>query len=343
MSEGTIQPQEQHKKKVFISYSRQDYLDSSNKPIDDSTVGTIVSALKGNGVDVWLDVSANYTGEYFSKVLAANILDSDAVVFLSSAKSNVSEWVSKEISFSIDNKKTIIPVKLDDTKYNLDFALGLSGIEAVEYYLGEEAGINKLLNTLKGSNTPNTQPYKEISFYIKVIMTYLLGAVAVFLCITCLFATLGFYEGYSSTRLNAEEAIGEAFKERKIVILNEHTIEYQGSTMTLIYNVSTGISEIKGRESNYFDHLTIKNILTAISIPLAFEKLFNKAAKVGGSGKSKIGYLIVGSIGILCGYSIGEQIGEDNAKWHNENDIRAYFERPTTKEIISKYLENIYQ
>ena len=118
MSEGTIQPQEQHKKKVFISYSRQDYLDSSNKPIDDSTVGTIVSALKGNGVDVWLDVSANYTGEYFSKVLAA--------IFLSSAKSNVSEWVSKEISFSIDNKKTIIPVKLDDTKYNLDFALGLS-------------------------------------------------------------------------------------------------------------------------------------------------------------------------------------------------------------------------
>lgn len=342
MSEGTIQPQEQHKKKVFISYSRQDYLDSSNKPIDDSTVGTIVSALKGNGVDVWLDVSANYTGEYFSKVLAANILDSDAVVFLSSAKSNVSEWVSKEISFSIDNKKTIIPVKLDDTKYNLDFALGLSGIEAVEYYLGEEAGINKLLNTLKGNNTPSPSPRSHKKVNIKRIVTTTLGAVAVFLCVMGSFATFGFYDGYSSTRLNAEEAIGEAFKECKIAILNEHTIEYQGSTMTLIYDIRTGQPIIKQRESNFFDHITIKSVLTAISIPLAFDKLF-MTAKYAGNGKSKAAFLIAGSIGILCGYSIGVPIGEENAKWHNEKDIRAYFERPTTKERISKYIENIYQ
>ena len=340
MSEGTIQPQEQHKKKVFISYSRQDYLDSSNKPIDDSTVGTIVSVLKENGVDVWLDVSANYTGEYFSKVLAANILDSDAVVFLSSAKSNVSEWVSKEISFSIDNKKAIIPVKLDDTKYNLDFALGLSGIEAVEYYLGEEAGINKLLNTLKGRNTPSPRPHKKVN--IKRIVTTTLCAVAIFLCVMCLFATFGFYDGYSSTRLNAEEAIGEAFKERKIVILNEHTIEYQGSTMTLIYDIRTGQPIIEQRESNFFDHITIKSVLTAISIPIAFDKLF-KTAKYAGNGKSKTAFLIAGSIGILCGYSIGVPIGEDNAKWHNEKDIRAYFERPATKERISQYLKNIHQ
>ena len=344
MSEETTQISDKVAKKVFISYSRLDYLDSSNKPISDSYVAKIVNALRGAGITVWLDVTANYTGEYFSRVLAKNILDSDIVVFLSSANSNESEWVSKEISYSIDNKKTIIPVKIDETKYNLDFALGLSGIEAVEYFRGEEAGLNKLLSSIskqdEQNNETNTKNRKITDFkgFVKRIFT----ATIICLIVMCIFATFGFYDGYSSTRLNAEEAIGEAFRTRKIIILNEHSIQYQGNTMTIVYDVSSGISKITSRESNFFDHITVKSILSAVSIPLAFEKLF-LATKIVGDGKTKAAMLIGGSIGILCGYSLGVPIGEDNAKWHNENDIKAYFDRPSTKELISQYIENIYK
>jgi len=131
-------------RKIFVSYSRADYLDENGQLLVSSPVGTIIDALKAsNNIEVWIDVNSNYSGQYFTSVLAKKILWADVILFLSSHNSNSSKWVSKELLFAHDHKKEILPIRLDDSNYNLDIALILTGIEYIEYYKNPK---NKLLD-----------------------------------------------------------------------------------------------------------------------------------------------------------------------------------------------------
>lgn len=154
--------------KLFVSYSRADYVDENGQILVGSPVDAIVEVLNAtNNIDVWIDVNSKYSGKYFTNVLAKKILWADKVLFLSSRNSNSSEWVSKEILFAHDNKKEILPVRLDDSCFNLDYTLVLTGIDYIDYYINPKGKTTDIIENIldrsqeladdiaNGSNTDN--------------------------------------------------------------------------------------------------------------------------------------------------------------------------------------------
>ncbi len=331
--------------KIFISYSRADYLDVNNNPMEDSVVATFVSALKDNSIDYWIDYTAHYSGQYFAKVLAKKIQWSDKILFLSSHNSNSSEWVSKEIIYAVENQKEIVPVRLDSSNYNDDFALLLTGIDYIEYYKNPNQSLEKTIRLLKDNADNETdiqiiRHRKSNLFYAvsKTITMILLVLLSVF----TLFASVGFSVGYFSQKTDVEEMMSNAFREHRITAVNPHVIKYSGETIDFTYDYESKQLKLGREGTDFFDHLSFEKIAMAISIPLAFNNLF-KSAKYSGNGKTKVGIIVAGSIGILCGYSIGEPIGENYALWESEKSLEEYFKRETTQKMVKQKLDAIFQ
>ena len=100
---------------IFISYSRQDI----------HKIQKILDFMHEKGFSFWIDVNGSYSGESYKAVIVQAIRQSKIVLFFSSENSNQSDNVIKEISCAVNYKKTIIPVKIDTSRYS----------DAIEYDL----------------------------------------------------------------------------------------------------------------------------------------------------------------------------------------------------------------
>ncbi len=140
---------------VFISYSRK----------DSDVVLPIVKKLEDNGLSVWIDRDGIESGDAFKSVIVRAIKNSDVFLFFSSKNSNQSPWTIKEVNTAVHLKKSIIPIRLDDTDYDDSLLFDLVGLDFVDLSIDEkkEAALNKLINTLlsKISNIVVKQPNKE--------------------------------------------------------------------------------------------------------------------------------------------------------------------------------------
>lgn len=119
---------------VFISYSRQDYVDENNVVIPNNPVSAIKELFSNNNISYWFDEDGIYHGDNFAEKIAANIEKSAILLFLSSVNSNASKWTSKEIAAATEWKKKIIPIRLDRSPYNRSVMLYISDLDFVEYY-----------------------------------------------------------------------------------------------------------------------------------------------------------------------------------------------------------------
>ena len=108
---------------VFISYSRK----------DSQIVNQFVSKLINAGYKVWIDRKGISGGDTFQSKIVDAIDNSAIVLFFSSVQSNQSQRVIDEICYAQSINKTIIPIKLDDTKYNREFILRLNRINSIKY------------------------------------------------------------------------------------------------------------------------------------------------------------------------------------------------------------------
>lgn len=108
---------------VFISYSRK----------DSRIVDQFVRQLADAGYRVWIDREGIHSGDEFTGIIAKAIKSSTLVIFFSSVNSNASEWTVKEISYALKKKKTIIPIRLDDTEYEDTIDLLLTLIDYIPY------------------------------------------------------------------------------------------------------------------------------------------------------------------------------------------------------------------
>lgn len=107
---------------VFISYSRR------NRQI----VYQIAHYLIDNGISVWIDKDGIESGDAFKSVIVSAIERSSIFLFFSSEASNNSEWTIKEVNTAIYKKKTIIPIKLDNTEYSSSLPFDLIGLDYIE-------------------------------------------------------------------------------------------------------------------------------------------------------------------------------------------------------------------
>lgn len=91
---------------VFISYS------SKNSEIADE----ICRLLEDNGIGCWIAPRDIPTGQKYASVISAAIKSCKITLLLFSEHAALSPWVESEIAMAFDNKKLIIPFKIDDVE-----------------------------------------------------------------------------------------------------------------------------------------------------------------------------------------------------------------------------------
>lgn len=126
---------------IFISYSRKDH----------QKVKQIATILQDRGYSVWIDIDGVESGEAFRGVIVNAIENSQIVLFFSSASSNSSSWTTKEISLAVDEKKYIIPIKLDTTKYNNSIRFDLIDLDYIDLTdnASYDISLSRLLKSIK--------------------------------------------------------------------------------------------------------------------------------------------------------------------------------------------------
>lgn len=123
---------------VFISYSRKD-ADKSN---------AICEILKKRGLDYWIDEEGKYSGSNYKGIIVEQIKKSAVVLFLSSENSNQSDNVVKEIGLAVNYSKPIIPIKLDNSPYDVNIEYDLCNIDYIEYKK-DDFFLNKMLDSIR--------------------------------------------------------------------------------------------------------------------------------------------------------------------------------------------------
>lgn len=108
---------------IFISYSRKDKI----------IVDNIVCRLEAEGYSVWIDRTGIKSGDAFKKELVYAIESSSALLYFSSKDSNASTWTAKEIGVAVYENIPIIPIRLDDAKYNPEVKFDLINIDFIDY------------------------------------------------------------------------------------------------------------------------------------------------------------------------------------------------------------------
>lgn len=330
----------QDKYDVFISYSRADYTDKKNNVIPNSAVDIILKTLEQNVISYWIDIDGdNASNQYMAKITKA-IDNSNMVLFISSRKSNDKDsyWPIKEVTLAGEKHKRVLPIQIDDSNYNDNIALILAGTDAIEYYKNDEAALKKLVNSITGENVEISQPIKsKFRKAASLISFFLLAIIAAFL----VFASIGFCVGYFGTREKVDILFNETIASNKISIVDSTTIRYVGNNISFSYDIEKDDLLPENGERDILDNISIEKIVMSVSIPFMFERLF-KYAENCGNGKTKFAILVGGSIGILCGYSVGEYIGEQHARMRNDEDIRNYLREEQTRRSILNYMKIYY-
>ncbi len=108
---------------VFISYKRE----------ESDVAFAIKDLLESWKINVWIDKHGIFSSYDFKEVIEKAIENTRVVIFLSSEKSNQSEYVKQEIKYAIGCKKRIIPIMLDNAPFGDGLRMDLFNIDQVEY------------------------------------------------------------------------------------------------------------------------------------------------------------------------------------------------------------------
>ena len=144
--------------KVFISYSKKDYMRDGGKVIPGNVVDKVIKALSESGINYWIDRESLDPGVTYAEHIAKNIKKCDIFLFLATENANSSEWTLREISTAIDFGKAILPVRLDHSPYADSVALYLSSVQYIDWQeLGEKESLKRIVSRVRGSGKSESQ------------------------------------------------------------------------------------------------------------------------------------------------------------------------------------------
>ncbi len=124
---------------VFISYSRQ----------DTKTVDIIVSRLKSDGFEVWLDRASIKGGDLWTVAIVEAIDTADSFVLMLSPNSTGSDNVRKEVQLAQDAKRKIFPLLLAAVTLPAQFRYQLAGVQIIDYAGNPETKYRELVEVLQ--------------------------------------------------------------------------------------------------------------------------------------------------------------------------------------------------
>ena len=123
---------------VFISYKHED----KDKAFE------IQELIEGWGVKTWIDKDGIFSSYDFKEVIEKAIENTQIVIFLSSALSNQSDYVKKEIQYAICCNKRIIPIMLDNAPFANGIRMDLTTVDQVVDYSNQEVFQKKLKTSI---------------------------------------------------------------------------------------------------------------------------------------------------------------------------------------------------
>lgn len=132
---------------IFISYSRNDYVDSTGNVIPDNLITTVKQKLDENKFPYWFDENGVRHGDEFVDILTKALDECDIFIAILTESSCKSDWVYRELSCAIDQKKLIIPIKAVD-KYPIKISFLLSTYNYIDHFNSPGTTISKLLDRL---------------------------------------------------------------------------------------------------------------------------------------------------------------------------------------------------
>lgn len=133
---------------VFISYSRRDYVDENENVIPGNPISKIMDALDNAGISYWIDKNGIFSGDEFKDILTKAIEDAEVFLFISSKFSNASKWTAKEINVAVYENKKIIPILIDDARYNSSVKFDLLGLDYIDMKVNISLALLKLVESL---------------------------------------------------------------------------------------------------------------------------------------------------------------------------------------------------
>lgn len=133
----TLPDRESMHHKVFISYSRR----------DKDTAEYLCNLLKENNIEYWIDKEGIYSSSNYKELIVDAIEVSKAVIFISSANSNASINVIREIGYAVNMNRPILPLILDDAPYAKSIRLDISDIDQIDFK-NPMASSKKLITSL---------------------------------------------------------------------------------------------------------------------------------------------------------------------------------------------------
>lgn len=123
---------------IFISYSSK----------EKETAKRVCSFLEKNKFTCWIAPRNVDPGENYPTQIVNAIRKCEVLILLASENTNVSGHVSNEVSIAFDNKKPIIPFKIQDVKFSDEYLYFLGRKHWIEAHGNIEAGLEKLLETV---------------------------------------------------------------------------------------------------------------------------------------------------------------------------------------------------
>ena len=162
---------------IFISYSHKDAEEAKR----------LYHFLSSQGINAWYAPYKVGGGSDFTRHISAALAETDeqaepedteansenlenckAVVLLLSGNSMLSQWVKKEVKYSINLGKPILPLQIDRQKLTREYAFMLSDIEIISaYHLDKESlsvAAEWIRSTLPPSPVPPPAPMEPLSY-----------------------------------------------------------------------------------------------------------------------------------------------------------------------------------
>ena len=128
------------KNHIFISYSSKE-LDIALK---------VCEFLESNNIKCWIAPRNVEAGENYATQIVNAIKKCDLFVLLASENTNNSGHVSNEVSIAFDNKKIIIPFKIQDFVFTDEYLYFLGRKHWIEAHDDINYGLRTLIDTIKG-------------------------------------------------------------------------------------------------------------------------------------------------------------------------------------------------
>lgn len=126
-------------KDIFISYKTEEFEEAN----------WVKSVLENNGISCWMAPESIPGGSNYAIEIPKAIRECKAFVLILSARSQASQWVSREVDRAINEGKVILPFMLENCALKDDFNFYLTNVQRYAAYESKTKAIEKMLKEIK--------------------------------------------------------------------------------------------------------------------------------------------------------------------------------------------------